>query len=191
MAFTVTNTFTTGTPVVAADVNQNFDDVESLLNAGLTTANLNASAGITNGQLANDDFEFVLGIQLDGTELLKGTTGFIVVGAVPYDSTGGTGGYTILGIEHMTYAVTGGLTAAVFTLNYGNHTDGFTAIKTGITTGTASGQTRETGFTSTIAISATRPNFFVLDVTTAGVTWALVDSWQLSIKLKRTNGLRA
>jgi len=194
MAFYVTNSFSAATTIVASEVNQNFTDVENKINGNITGADIVSGANIANDRLANDDFEIVVGATWTGAPLDSGITAFLVVGGIPYDSGGGTGGYTILGIEHMTYisvtAPTGGVT---MDLKYGNHTDGFTTIKAGLTTGVANQQTQVTSLSSTTAgTSATRPNFFILDITTAGTGWATGSgSWGISIKLKRVNGLRA
>lgn len=200
MAFDVTNTFTGSTTLVASELDQNFTDIVNKLNGNLDESSLNASSSISNSQLANDDYEIVLSTTIPGVDAavnpghgLNNTTGgYFVVGGIPYDATDGAVSYTILGIEHMLFLGTGGGgTAMVTTLNFGNHTDGFTAIKSGISTGTANQQTRESSFTTSVATTAARPKFFVLDVTTQGVGFLDGDSWCISIKLKRANGLRA
>lgn len=200
MAFAVTNTFTSGQTLTHTDLNTNFDDIENKLNGGLDTTSLTSSAGITNAQLQNSLYEFVISTTIrqdaalgGGNFLNTATSGFHVIGGVPYDSTDGNTGYTILGVESFLYLNPANTpsTAAVFSLLYGNHTDGFTSYHAAITTGTANGQTQYTVSPTTITTSSARPKFFVLDVTTQGVAFGLGDSWSISIKLKRTNGLRA
>jgi len=185
MAFAVTNTFTGTTTLAAADLDQNFSDIVGKINGNLDNSNLSGNAAIANTQLANDDYEIVLSTTVEGTatanEGLNNTVGgYFVVGGVPYVSANST--YEIKGIEHMLFLGTGGGgTAMIVDLDYGNHTDGWTTIKTGISTGIANQQTRESSFTTTFTTSSTRPNFFVLDITQQGVGFNDGDSWCISV----------
>ncbi len=191
MALSIPNTFTAGTTIEAADVNENFSAVASTINGQLTQANLASDAAIPNSKLANSKYETVVGITLVGTERNGSTSTNWIFPAMPYDSTEGNTSYTILAIESMTMTV-GAVTAMVADLYYGNATDGWTTIKSGITSGTATTQTAYSSFsTSTITTSSTRPKFFRLDVTTAGVSFAATDSFSLAVKLSRANGLRS
>jgi hypothetical protein len=165
-----------------AKLEENFDAIASKFNGGINDDDVQNSANININKLSARKYEFVLGVTLIGSQLNASTASFIVVGGIPYDTINTS--YTICAIEHLTYTA-GAVTAAVYDLKYGNHSDGFTAIKTGISTGTGSTQTAESSFTSSVSTSSTRPNFFILDVTTAGVSFAATDSWALSIKLKK------
>jgi hypothetical protein len=51
--FTVPNTFSSGSLVTASDHNTNWTSVASVINGGLDTTNLSASAGIVGSQLAS------------------------------------------------------------------------------------------------------------------------------------------
>lgn len=166
-----------------AKLEANFNAVANKFSGGINDADVQNSANINVTKLSASKYELVLSCSLVGVKLNETAANtFIVIGGIPYDTTADT--YTISGIEHLTYT-TAGVTAAVFTLLYGNHTDTFATIQAGITTGTASTQTRETGFTSSITTSSVRPKFFVLDVTTQGASFAATDSWAISIKLKK------
>jgi hypothetical protein len=190
MTFAVTNTTLTN-PADKSEIETNFTDVVNKINGNLDNTSIGSGAAIDTGKLSARDYEVVLTLVLNGTDLNALNTHFFVVGGIPYDSTAGTG-YTILGVEHLLYIGPGGGggTALVGDLKVGNHNDGFTNIKTGISTGTANGETVESGFTTTYTLDSARPEFFIFDVTTAGVGFAAGDSWALSIKIKRTAGLR-
>jgi len=60
MSFRVTNTFVNETTLSAADLDQNFTDVEAKFNQGITGQDLSPTANITNGQLQNSQYEILL-----------------------------------------------------------------------------------------------------------------------------------
>ncbi len=187
MAFTVTNTFADAATIEAADLNTNFTDVETAL-SGLTTENLSGSAAITASQIADSSYGSVITLSMAGGVASNLTTGsFSLVGGIA-DGTART--YTIVGIESMLYLGTGGseavTTGPTFDLKWGDHSGGFTDIigSSGVAIEAGNGQTKYTGFTSTVTTSASVPRAFVLDCTGA-LTGTLTDisSWQLSIML--------
>lgn len=98
MAVTVTNTFSNTDAWDANKINTNFNDILSWANGGLTTAHLSGSAGITNAQLANDDFVFVVPIIVTPANwvVASGTGQIIGSASIPYI---GTDTWTVIGYE--------------------------------------------------------------------------------------------
>lgn len=185
MAFSVSNTFSNGDTIEAAELNENFTDVETVLNGGIGNDNISSSAAISTSKLAADEYEITLQTRLYATELNAAVSAFWLVGSIPADANET---YTVTALETQTYAG-GARTAAVYTLEYGNVTSGFSTIKAGITTGTGSSTftaNRLTSLTNTAcSVSTSTQNYFRLDVTTQGASWATTDHFVLTIKLKR------
>jgi hypothetical protein len=157
----------------------------------IDNADIKALAGILTSKLAADNYEIVLSTSLHGTEINTnaGTASYYVVGSIPYDTTNTT--YTVSAIDTMSYAAAA-RTAAVFTLFYGTAAQYIagtaTTIKAGISTGAGAATftgTAISSFTTSITTSSTAPSYFILDVTTTGVSWAANDSFGISIKLKK------
>jgi hypothetical protein len=196
MSAPVLKTWTSGEVLLYSDLNSNFAALLDKITDDLDSTNLKTAAGITNAQLANSKFPVVINWAMSGAAaaaqsgLNAANTATFVIGSIPYDSIDEGSIYTIRGIETMTYVVAAPATAMTGDLNYGNHTDGFITIKSGITTGTANGQSFITSLAvSTVTLSSSSPNFFVFDVTTAGVGWDGEDAFCMAIKLVRNNGL--
>jgi len=200
MAFAVANDFTGAASLSAADLDENFDNIEDLLNGGLTAENLSASSDVLNSQLQNSLYEIILSHTIQGSatadeglDLLA--TAFHVLGSVPYDIGDGTGvAYTILAIETCTILQSTPSIGAVFKLVHGSASDIAadlaTSIKADIAVGTATNDAQVTDFTAGITTNSSQPKFFALDVTTAGAGYTAGDSFNITIKLKRDNGLR-
>lgn len=181
---------TLGPGVVDPDqINSNFSTISSKF-GNIDNADVKASAGIDVTKLSASNYEFVLSRSIsDGSGLNAATTAFFLVGGIPYDSANTT--YTISAIETFTYAA-GGRTAAVYTLFYGTAAQYIagtaTSILANISTGTGAAVwtgTALSSFTTSVTTSSVAPSFFVLDVTTQGITWATLDSFNISIKLKK------
>jgi hypothetical protein len=196
MAITGLKTWVSSDVLNTTNLNNDKSVIEAKFNGAITTADLSAAAGITNGQLANSKYEIVLTLMIPyiaaSNGLLAAVTSNFLIGSIPYDATDGEVAYTIVGIEHMTTidATGGALIAPVYNLEYGNATDGWTTIKNGITVGiTNFVTTREAGFATTVSTDSTRPWFFKLDVVTQGVNYGNGCTWTIAIKLKK--GLRA
>ena len=188
------------------DLNDNFKAIVNKVNGQLDSTNLAATgAGVTNSQLANSNYEIVLTKHIDGIQLNRQITNFFLVGSLPYDSVGGTTStYTILGIDAMTIVLTAPApaTSPVYTLVYGTAAQitlgTAITIRAGITPGVATAGQQIGGLAaSTVTISNANVNYFALDITTEGVGFvdataaADGDCFCISIKLKRTLGLRA
>lgn len=186
MAFAVTYNFTGSTSLSAAELDQNFTDIENKINGNITGTNISPSAAIAVAQLACNYYEIVIPFSLHGTELNAAVTADLVIGSVPYYSASSI--YYIRGIEQMFMLDTGAaITNLIFTLEYGNVTDGWTTIKAGIDVGAADNTAFVTALAvSQITTSATRPKFFRANVTQAGVNYAAGDSFCLSILLNHT-----
>lgn len=183
MAFTVSNTFAGQTTLSAADLDQNFTDIENKLNGALVSSDLSAGAGITTGQLANNKYEFTINWVLHGTALNQAITADLIIGAVPYHGAAMT--YTITGMAQIFMLDTGAaITTMIGAVEYGNSTDGWSAITNAITVGDSDNVAAITPTTATITTSATRPKFFRFNVSQAGVNYAAGDSFGLSILLE-------
>lgn len=189
----------TGYPLAAGAVTRSvlnaiFAAIVSKFAGGIDNSDISASAAIATSKLAADNYELLIPFTIMGTVtanegLLAGTGSYHVVGSVPYDAAAAT--YTIVGLDSMTYAA-GARTAAVYTLLYGTAAAFIagtaTTILSGITTGTGAATFTAAALTpavTSITTDATLPKYFILDVTTQGVTWAVTDSFSLTIKLKK------
>ncbi len=198
MAFDVTNTFAAGAVVAAADVNENFDDVVAKINGGLTTANLSASAGILNAQLANSHYEmfvrFTIGM-FDGAA----PTALQLVDYFPLPGLVADGSYTIEDCDY--YITDRGATAnTTITIDSGLVTAGaFVQTTVHVNAQTIAfgtdAQDVNASFTVAQAVIPASANNRVLRMTvTLGnpdIISVIGDKVVVVLKLRRTNGLRA
>jgi hypothetical protein len=188
MSLTIPNSFSSGSVVSASEVNDNNTAIAAKF-GNIDNSDVKAAAGIDVSKLSASNYEAVIVCNLVGTELNASTASYMVVGSVPYDTTNTT--YTISAIDTMTYAA-GARTAAVYTLFHGTAAEYIagtaTSIKTSISTGAGAATftgTALSSFTTSITTSSAAPKFFILDVTTAGVSWVATDSFSICIKLKK------
>ena len=202
MAFAITNTFTSGATITHSGLNTNFSDISTILNGGLTTSNLSASAGITNAQLANDDYEFVVNLPLveaSAGEAAVATPAALV--AIPGTSADGT--YTVVSAALACSDV--GSQDAQYKLQWGSFDGASNAwssvqdvVSTFTLTSTAGNDTPTwltlTVASATLTLHATTQRFLGLVLVTAGTNdmdAAMQNSLCVSLKIRRTNGLRA
>ena len=179
--------------VTASYINSNFSAIATKFGGNIINADLSSTAAIATSKLAADKYEIVLGLTIGGsatadTDLDAAVGSRFFLGNIPYDTAGAT--YTITSAETMTYAA-GARTAAVYSLFYGTAAQLIAAthevIDTGITTGTGAATYTGTtlGLDDTSITTTTTPQFFVLQVTTQGASWAVTDSFHISLKLKK------
>jgi hypothetical protein len=206
MAFAVTYNFDGQSTFDPAQVDQNFADVETALNGGLTTANLSTSAGITNSQLANSIYEIVIPITIHGTDLdASPLTVPIAVASIP-DATGSDGSYTCIGYSWVATENGGAGTTTTFKVEWGSFTGASNAwtahatILAATSIPTVSGTRPESsGGAVSVALSgsgsASTPRFIGLIFTAADASFLGTFSkdyiFNFTLKVKRTNGLRA
>jgi hypothetical protein len=199
MAITGLKTWANADALNTTNLNNDKTILEAKFNSAITTADLSAAAGITNGQLANSLYEVVLTQQIGCTTgvlggLLTALNGFITLGTVPYDTAIET--FTIRSITLAITTPADGTVSPVYTLQrgyYNNTTGAWTDssdIKAAITTGSLKSSSVTVAPTiTTFATDATNPYIFRLLVTTAGTGYVTGDSATISIKL--TKALRA
>lgn len=198
MAFTVTNNFSGQTTLDPDEIDQNFTDIEAKLNAGLTTSNLSASAGITNAQLTNSHYEILMKLSIHTPSDGSPPTGNELIDwhIMPDLVTDGT--YTITDCEYYCSDIgtTGNIT---ITIASGYVTAGaFSATTTHVSAQTIAGATNNEANGSltiaTAAIPASANNAVMrMSVTLADASMMsnLGDRLVVVLKLKRTNGLRS
>jgi hypothetical protein len=202
MAITFTKSWNSGDTVTASDLNANFTDVANKFNAGITSADLSTSnAGITNDQLANSDYEFVVNMTVNSAQWAAAADGDVVaVCGLPADVNSTS--YTIL---KGTYLYVNNATASSgtpdFKVDFGyfsggswQQTTGLVTTEVGITASTAVNGAL-TLATSTVTTSTTNHEFFAIIASDVidGATrpFGAADEFlTVTLKLKRTNGLR-
>lgn len=203
MSLTITNPTLTN-PADKTEIEENFTDVVNKFSAGITTSDLSSSAGITNAQLATSNYEFVLNMTVSSAMWTAAEDDDIVAAAGLPEDTNGTS-YTILAADyfyrgHITAATAG----AAFNVEWGyfnagawTQTGSDIISSTDLAAGTTSSSTNLTINTSTVTTSTTNRHFFVVTSTDAvegAGTKPFADPEEyltVSLKLKRTNGLRS
>jgi hypothetical protein len=197
VALTLRNSTLTN-PADKTEIEENFADVVDKFNAGITTADLSAAAGIVNAQLANSHFEMFVKFQIRSTTTAPGAAGLQLVDYYPLpDITNGA--YTIVGADY--YATDQGATAN-FTVSIASGTVSAGAFS--VTTTHVNAQTIAFGtdgndilgsFTvADTAIPASANNRVMRCVVTLGNADQLStigDTLVIVLKLKRTLGLRS
>lgn len=200
MALTITNSTLTN-PANKTQIEENFTDVVSKFSAGITTADLSASAGITNAQLANSHYEVVLNMTASADMWTAAEDDDIVaVAGLPEDVDGTS--YTIVAANYLYRGhVTAATSGAEFNVEWGYFNAGTWTMTSQIVattnfTAAASVTANLTLATSTVTTSTTNRHFFAItatDAVEAAGTKPLADQEEfltVSLKLKRTNGLR-
>lgn len=196
MAFSVTNTFTDATTIEAADLNENFDDIEAVLNGGLTTSNLSSSAGITNGQLATSLYEVILTMTVSGTEWDPAISGDPVA-FVGFPADVNSEAYTILQADYVLWEGTDTISDGGFKIDWGYFNAGTWTQTTAILSTEKSLPSQSTTGkltldNSSFTTSTTNQNFFAIVVSTPGTTFSTADAkLTVTLKIKRNNGLRS
>lgn len=99
MALTITNS-TLSNPADKTEIEENFTDVVNKFSAGITTADLSASAGILNAQLANSYYEFLVKFQIRMTDETTAPAGEELVDYVPLPNLATDGPYTIVACDY-------------------------------------------------------------------------------------------
>ena len=205
MGFDVTNTFTDGSVIEAADINTNFDDVVSKINGGLTTDNLSASAGVTNAQLANKHYEIGLTLHATAGAWAAATVDTPIAFASIPGASGTDGTYT--GMAYNWACTDCGAQTGRFRVEWGyfDSAGAWTAVSTPINnvtltansaandTAGAGGAAFGTTFTLDSSASADSVRMFalVMDTDDATAFDAEPNLLSVSLRLKRTDGLRS
>ena len=197
MSLTLSHTTLTN-PADKTEIEENFADVANKCSGNITTADLSATAGITNAQLANSHFEMLVKFQIRMTDTATALSGLQLVDYHPLpDIT--TGAYTIVGADY--YATDQGATAN-FTVSIASGT-----VAAGAFSGTTTHVNAQTiafgtngndilgSFTvADAAIPASASNRVLRCIVTLGNADQLDtigDTLVIVMKLKRTNGLRS
>lgn len=211
MALTITNP-TLSNPANKSQIEANFTDVTAKFNAGITTADISSTAGITNAQLANSIYEVVVNLTCGAEGWQAGTAAgdLLALAAIP-GTSGSDGTYT--GIAYSWACTDCGAQTGQFRVEWGyfDATGVWTVVSTPIaaTTLTALSATNETpgagGATFTTAFTLATdftaanqgPRFFALvmatdDATAMSTAGGAIHPSILTVtlKLKRTSGLR-
>jgi hypothetical protein len=203
LSLTITNPTLTN-PADKTEIEENFDDVVDKFNGGITTSDLSASAGITNAQLANSVYEFVLNMTVTADFWTAAEDNDLAAFAGLPEDTNNTS-YTIIAADYVYRGhVTAATSGAEFSVqwgyfNAGTWTTTSTIVSTtNFTTGSATSVSANlTLNTTTVTTSTTNRHFFAVlstDVVEGAGTRPLADQEEMlvvSLKLKRTNGLRS
>lgn len=203
MSLTITNV-SLSNPANKSQIEQNFTDVVNKFNANITTADLSASAGIVNAQLANSLYEFVVTMTVPSAMWTAAEDDDIVaVVGLPEDTNGTS--YTILAADYLYRGhITAASSGAEFNVEWGYFNAGVWTMTSEIvstlnfTTGATTSVTANlTLATSTVTTSTTNRHFFAITATDAvegAGTKPMADAEEfltVTLKLKRTNGLRS
>ena len=189
MPFSVTNTFVDGTTIEASEVNTNFDDIETVLDGGLTTYNLSATAGLTNAQLATASQEIIINMEVRGTAwTVVSTGGPIAFSGLPYDSGDGTTS-TIIDADYCLFEGTDVISDGAFQIDWGYFNAGTWTQTTAVESSTNLPSTSTTASlspASSIDTSASQQRFFAIVMATKGTSFSTADAvLTVTIKLKR------
>ena len=121
MALTITNP-TLSNPANKSQIEANFSDVTNKFSAGITTADLSATAALTNAQLANSYFEDTIKLQIRMTDAATALSALQLVDYYPLPNLSTDGPYTIVScdyystdigaIANMTVSIASGTVAA-------------------------------------------------------------------------------
>ena len=120
MAFAVTNDFTGSSTITAADLDENFADIENKLNNGVDDSNFSGTANISNSRLANSQLPLVVTMGINETIYsTSGIDGTIVsVAGIPATTTDT---YTVVAAQ---WAITDiGAEDMQFGIEWGSYTD--------------------------------------------------------------------
>jgi hypothetical protein len=202
MGFSVRNNFSGGGAVAltAAKVDENFDDVESLVNGNLTTTNLSSGAAIANTQLANSYYEFLVNLQCTGVEwAAAAANGILALCALPTVSAG-EGTYTIA--KGAWVCTDCGAQTGKFRIEYGyfNAAGAWTVVTTPVAAKTlvansavndTAGQGELTIANSSLAADASVMRFLALVMDTDEATTLTATPSFLTATLKIKHALRA
>lgn len=181
-------------PASKTEVQENFDNILTLVNGGLDNDNFVALGGLETSKLVARDYEFLVPL----TAIAWGTAGQVAaVCAIPGSTTDGAA-YTVLSAEYFVLEA-GGSGSPAFDVDFGYYSGGVwqqTSIIINAEVFTAN--TGETGSctinTSTISLSNNQ-NYFRLLVDTAGTTVLASiganEMLNVTLKLRRTDGLRS
>jgi hypothetical protein len=194
MALTLTNPTLTN-PADKTEIQENFTDVANKFNAGLTTADFSATAGITNGQLANSYYEFTVNLWVQDRDAAPAGEELIYYYPLPNLATDGP--YTIVACD---YYIADSGTASSTTVSVASGT-----VAAGVFSGTtthvnaqsiaAGGANEDVVGTFTLAnstIPASANNRVLRLIVSALATNALTeDGSMLSVTLKLKRQLRS
>ena len=187
MAFSVTNTFASGATVDHADLNENFDDVEDIINGGLTNENIAFDAAIAITKLAAYKQDLIVHIPISNPALLTGTSATAIVSAIvafPADS-GVT--WTVTDVQIPVYRASVG-TALTVDVCWGTPADPANAsrICNAAAIAASTGINNPSLTTTSITADATKAFYVVMDATNAGTSWTIADCIGVTIKLTAT-----
>ena len=209
MSLTLTNS-TLSNPADKTEIEENFDDVVDKFSAGITTSDLSASAGITNAQLANSIYEVVLNLQCTDVvwQSADAAGDRLAYVSIPGTSSG-DGTYT--GMSYNWVCTDCGAQTGIFRVEWGyfSSAGAWTVVSTPIDditlvansavndTAGAGGAAFTTVFTLASDYTAANqgPRMFALvmdtdDTTALSTTAGTPNFLSVTMKLKRTNGLR-
>ena len=184
MAFSVSNTFTDGGTISAADLNENNDDIENIINGGLTNENIASDAAIAISKLAASKQDLIIHIPITNPALLTGTSATAIVSAIvafPADS-GVT--WTVTDVKIPVYY--GGVGAAkVIDVCYGTPANpaGADRICNAAALAASTGLSSPTITTTSITPDDTKAFYVVMDATSSGVAWDTSSCVGVTIKM--------
>ena len=196
---------TLATTFTSTQVDANFANVRTVVNGGIDTTNVSTTAGITNGQLANDDYEFVVAMRVVAGDIVAaGSATPVAMIALPGTSTDGdftvrSGTWLCMDVGDQTTDFRlewGEFTAAgawsvIATLATVNNLAANTGVNEGI------GEGAITFAATALVMSATEPRYLALvfpAATGAGFLTGGANNllhFTVALKIRRTNGLFA
>lgn len=206
MAISGLKTWSDGDALNTTNLNTDKTVLEAKFNAGITTADLSASAGIINAQLANSIYEFEVCLKAHAGQWAAASAGNLLdAAAIP--GTTGDGTYTLQAYSWL--CTDCGAQTGLFRVEWGYYdaSGTWTVVSTPINnvtltansavndTAGAGGSTLSTALTlgTSFAAAGTGPRFLalVMDTDDATAFDAEPDFLAVTIRLKRTNGLRS
>lgn len=200
MAITGLRTWTAAETITAAKLNADNSAIEDKFNGAITNADVASSAAIANSKLANQHYEVVFNLNCSSERWQgAGNDEILAIAAVPGDSADGT--YT--GLDYGWACTDCGAQTGKFRVEYG-YFDAATAVWTVVSTlvsdttltainGNDTAGVGGAAFTTaiTLASAASAPRFIALVMDTDDATALSTGAMCVTLKFKRTNGLRS
>ena len=197
MALTITYP-TLSNPADKDQVETNFADVVTKFSGGITTADMSASAGITNAQLANSHYEMLAKFQIRMTDAGTALSALQLVDYFPMPDMATDGTYTITDADYYITDI-GDASSTAVTIASGTVAAGvFSATTTHVNAQTIAsgtdGNDAVGSFTIADGVIPASASNRVLRMIVTLATNALStigDTLVVTLKIKRTSGLRS
>ena len=198
MALTITNPTLTN-PADKTELQENFTDIVNKFSAGITTADASSSAGFTNAQLANPHYELLVKLQIRMTDAGTALSALQLVDYFPIPNLATDGPYTIDSCEYY-HTDIGAIANTTISIASGTVAAGAFSVTTThvnaqtIAFGTDNNDAVGSLTVATASIPASANNRVLRMIVTLGnadILSTIGDTLVVTLKLKRTSGLRS